>query len=146
MLAVGVDRAEEELVAEDPVDVDLIRAHFVLEIGPSNADPNEDAVVAEGLHGVERDLAAAGGIDDQVGFADFLDDFFGRGFGRADVVGLNPFDDLTVERAALAAGEAIDLDATKPEDEGGQEADLTDAHDESPLGAPDAHAALGFVG
>src|SRR5262245_60237317 len=146
MLAVGVDGAEEELVAKDPIDVDFVGGDFVLSVGAGDAGPDDDAIVAERAHGVEGHVAAASGIDDQVGFADILRGFFERSFGEANVFRLDAFDDLAVERAALAAGEGEDFDAAEAEDERGQESDLANAHDEGPLRTPDAHAALGFVG
>ena len=69
---IGVHRADQQLVAQHPVQVDLVGRNFDRPLAAGDARPHHDAVVAEDLHRLERDGAAAGRFDDQIGLADLL--------------------------------------------------------------------------
>ncbi len=72
MAEVGVYGTDQQLVAQNPVQVDMVTGHFDLSLAAGDAGPDDTSVVTQDLHRFKRNRAAAGGFDDQIGLTVLL--------------------------------------------------------------------------
>src|SRR5262249_53794302 len=65
VLAIGVDGADHDLVAEDELEIQPVGRNLDLAVAAGDAGQHEDTVLAERLHAVEDHWGVAGGLEDE---------------------------------------------------------------------------------
>ncbi len=113
VLAVGVDRPDHHLVAEDEVEVDPISRNLELPIAAGHARKHEHPVLAERLHRLEGKRGVAGRFEDQIEGAMLHRALEQRQIERREVACAERLDQIGVEVRLGRASEDRDLEAAQ---------------------------------
>src|SRR5262245_28275066 len=87
VLAVRVDRADHDLIAQNELEVEPVGRYFDPAVSAGDAREDEDTVLAERLHALEHDWGVPGCLEDEVEGPELFPSIGNRHLGRRLVAG-----------------------------------------------------------